>query len=181
VGARTRAAPTFRLTSVFISTCEERIWDLPAALHIRDGLRRRAVDAHMLATDAQIGDDLDATWRAEINGCDTFLLLWSPEAMHRPHVIAEWNMAIEIAKPRMVVLYPWGYQTRFGHATRFVDYPPGWNSNVKLEKLDGVDFQRVDTIFQHRRVRPRFSRGISDVMDRLATWVKSVPQGSTMG
>ena len=66
----------YRLTSTFISTSEESAWDLPTAIHIRDGLRRRAVDAHMLATDAQIGDDLDAVWRQEIEGCDSFLLLW---------------------------------------------------------------------------------------------------------
>ena len=174
-GSRT-PAPAYRLTSTFISTSEESVWDLPTAIHIRDGLRRRAVDAHMLATDAQIGDDLDAVWRQEIEGCDSFLLLWAPEAMHRPHVIAEWNLAIAIDRPRMVVLFPWNYETQFGNAKRYVDYPPGWNSNVKLEKRAGVDFQRIDTIFQHRRIRPRFSRGVSEVMERLATWVKTVPQ-----
>jgi len=166
----------YRLSSTFVSTSEERVWDLPTAVHIRDGLRRRAVDAHMLATDALIGDDLDARWRSDISGCDSFLLLWSPEAMHRPHVLAEWNLAIEIDKPRMVVLYPWNYETRFGRASRFVDYPPGWNANVKLEKLEGVDFQRMSALYHHRHLRPRFARPVSEVMDRLAAWVKGVPQ-----
>lgn len=170
--------PEFRLTSTFLSTSEESTWDLPTATHVRDGLRRRSVDAHMLGTDAELGDDLDAKWREEIESCDSFILLWSPQAMHRPHVIAEWNFAIRVNRPRMVVLFPWDYQTRYGHVDRYVDYPPGWDSNVKLEKLSGVDFPRMGAIFQNRRLPPRFSRPISEVMDRLALWAKGVPQVS---
>ena len=129
----------------------------------------------MLATDAQIGDDLDARWRKEIEDCDSFLLLWSSNAMHRPHVLAEWNLAIEIEKPRMVVLFPWDYQSPLGRPARFVDYPPGWNSNIKLEKLIGVDFPRMSAIYRRRHQRPRFSQPVSGVMDRLADWVKSIP------
>ena len=176
VPALPRVPLPYRLTSAFVSTSEEKVWDLPTAIHIRDGLRKRSVDAHLLATDAQIGDDLDARWRTDIESCDSFLLLWSPQAMHRPHVVAEWNLAIEISKPRMAVLFPWDYQTAFGRSERFVDYPPGWNSNVKLEKLVGVDFPRMGAIFQHRRLSPRFVRPFGEVLDRLAAWVKSIPQ-----
>ena len=100
-----------------------------------------------------------------------------PEAMHRPHVIAEWNLAIAIDKPRMVVLFPWNYETQFGNAKRYVDYPPGWNSNVKLSKVSGgrLSEDRHDFSTPANSVRD-FLGASREVMERLVTWRKPPPK-----
>ena len=75
----------------------------------------------------------------------------------------------------MFVLFPFACESQaFGPpARRYTNLPPGWDANVKFEKLDGVGFARSAPLFGARATRPVLYSPGGGVMDRLAAWFES--------
>lgn len=164
-----------RLPTTFISTSEEAGWDFPVAVSVLRGLRSRSVDAYLLSVGSRIGDNLEEEWRREISSRDSFVLLWSPGALHRPRVLAEWKLAVDLGKPRIPILFPFEYRNRPTGSSaqmRYVDPPPGWDGNVKFERLEGVTFV-WSPWFGGRRKPPLLWPPFQAMLDRLSSWIKS--------
>lgn len=136
----------------------------------------------MLHDDSSLGTNLESLWQTEIAQRDSFLLLWSPDALDRPRVIAEFRHAKQIQKPRMAVLFPFKYETDIGgNAHRYVDPPPGWDPNEKWERLVGLQFTKQAQIFAPpTRGSVQLRRGGEEMVDRLAAWIKAASAGKSL-